>query len=135
MNKRLALVLLIALSVMLFATFIVYRLISSGSHHHNFTWDVISLFAFMLGIAGSTKLKRDGYEIILKYFFLCYIILFISSVLIALIFLHSTRSGRLVVEIVYYSWYAALAGLFPLSLYLKYKLKKSSTESTVADAN
>jgi hypothetical protein len=89
----------------------------------------------MLGIAGSTKLKRDGYEIILKYFFLCYIILFISSVLIALIFLHSTRSGRLVVEIVYYSWYAALAGMFPLSLYLSRRRNNSTLRPTIDHAN
>jgi len=134
-NMRILVVLVLAFSVAIFATFIVFHLIHSGSHHQNFIEDIVFAIAFLLGIAGMEILKRAGYRKITKYF-LVYSFAFIIAFFVLILVLHLTKTvSYIIVGIVYYSWYAALAGMFPLSLYLKYKKKKSSTESTFADAN
>jgi hypothetical protein len=137
MNRRLTVVLVLAFSIAIFATFIVLRLIygNGGSHHHNFIRDIVLGIAFMLGIAGIEIMKSAGYRKITKYF-LVYSFAFVIAFFVLILVLHLARSvSNIVVGIVYYSWYAALAGLFPLSLYLKFKKKRSSIQTTVADAS
>jgi cation transport ATPase len=136
MNSKTRVVLILALLIAIIATFIVFHLIygNGGPHHHDFYRDIVQGIAFMFGIAGIEILKNSGYRKITKYFLVYSFIFFIALIVLGL-FLHYTRLAIIIVEYVYYSWYAALAGMFPLSLYLKYKKKKSTSQSTVADAN
>jgi len=91
--------------------------------------------AFLLCFSGIEIMKSAGYKKITRYY-LVYSFVIVIAVFVLILVLHLPRLvSNIVVEIDYYSMYAALAGLFPLSLYLKYKKKKSTSQSTVSDAN
>jgi cation transport ATPase len=135
MNRNLIVVLVAAFLIASFVTFIVFRLINSGPHHKNIIEHIVQVIAFLLCFSGIEIMKSAGYRRITRYYLVYTFAIVIASFVLILV-LHLARSvSYILAEIDYYSMYAALAGLFPLSLYLKYKLKKSSTESTVADAN
>jgi hypothetical protein len=131
MNRRLVLVLFLALLIASFATFIVFHLLYSGSHHPNYLTEAVLVVAFLFVFAGSEKLKRAGYRKYPIYHILCSF-LFIT----ALAVLPLPKSVRhIVLEYGLYLFYALIAGMLPLAFYLDHKQKKSSTESTIADAN
>jgi O-antigen/teichoic acid export membrane protein len=131
MNRKLLVVLLLALLIASSATFIVFHLLYSGSHHPNYLREAVLVIAFLFVFAGSEKLKRAGYRKYPMYHILCSF-MFIT----ALAVLPLPKSARhIVLEYGLYLFYALIAGMLPLSFYLDHKQKKSSTESTIADAN
>jgi O-antigen/teichoic acid export membrane protein len=140
MNRKLLVVLLIAFSIALLASFMVHHILSnrignSGSHHQNVIEHIVQVIAFLLCFSGIEIMRSAGYRKITKYY-LAYSFVFVIAFFVLILVLHLPRSVSIILGgIDYYSWYAAIAGMFPLSLYLKYKKKKFNTESTVANAN
>jgi len=135
-------IIILAFSFVLLLTLILFYLlyrVDSGSHHHDFNRHVIFCIALISCFAGLNKLNRDGFGKITKYYVRCSVIFVISFLVLILVLIYflpfSKRVGTLVIEIVYYSYLAAIAGMLPLSFYLKHKQKKSITESIITDAN
>jgi hypothetical protein len=125
-------VLVMAFLIASFATFIVFQLISSGTHHY--LENAVQVIAFLFSFAGIDILKRAGYKKFPMRYIICSGIF--TFALIFLLFLPLPKQIRhIVLEFGPYLFNALIAGLFPLSLYLKYKENKSSTETTVADAS
>jgi hypothetical protein len=132
MYWRLTVIVVIAFSILICVTFAMFKLLyphgMTAQHLYN---DVAFAIAFLFALIGSGKIKRAGYKKYTLYHLLCSFIFTIALIVIP--FPKSVR--HVVLEYGIYLFYVLIAGLFPLSLYLKYKQKKSSTESTIADAN
>jgi hypothetical protein len=124
-------VLLLAILIASFATFIVFHLIFSGSHHPTYFREAVLVITFLFAFVGSDKLKRAGYRKYPMYHILCSFIFFIILVVLPL----PKSVSHVVLEYGLYLFYALIAGMLPLSFCLKHRQKKPSTESTVADAN
>jgi hypothetical protein len=131
MNRKLLVVLLLAFLIASFATFIVFHLIFSGSHHPTYFREAVLVITFLFAFVGSDKLKRAGYRKYPMYHILCSFIFVIILVVLPL-----PKSVRhIVLEYGLYSFYVLIAGMLPLSFYLSHKQKKPKTEPTVVDAN
>jgi len=135
MNWRLVLVLVVAILIALFATFIVSYLIHGGSQHPNYSKEAVLDASIAIGLplamVGSNRLKRAGYT---KYPMRH--MLSSSIFTMALLVVPFPKPVRhVVLEYGFCLFYVLIAVMLPLSFYLTHKQKRSSTETTVADAS
>ncbi len=82
-------------------------------------------------MAGSNMLKRLGHKKSPMRYILCSFVFAVS--LLFLPFPKSVRRG--VIEYGMYLYYALIAGMLPLSLYLNYRRKKSILQPTIDNAS
>jgi uncharacterized membrane protein (DUF485 family) len=108
---------------------------------HPFFFCLILVVGMSMGMVGFDELKRRGHRKVRRNLLICLTILLIFPLILAFtqIHMHWKIIGKDFTD-VYWSipfipFYVLAVASFPIALYLNHKQKKSSAESTVADAN
>lgn len=135
--KRMLLIALV-ISVAIFALFIAFHWNNPDWHFRSKTFieDAAIAIALALGMAGNQELDRGEHRRVRRITRNILIVWFsISLLLFGITRLYKTTVFDFVLDYLMYVLWLLFAAIFPLALYLNRKQKKSSTESTVADAN
>jgi hypothetical protein len=123
----------------------------SVPHHHfrDFMDALLLCMTLTLGLIGVKELKRGGHQRIYRFYRGCFIysfpvFLILTGILIGIamfskatgkVVLRETDVSDFVLQSYIYLLFAIVLAPFPLALYLNRNQKKTSAESTIADAN
>lgn len=131
MNWRLTVVLIVAFSIALFATFMVFYLISRGAHlsYHTLTRDVVMGISGAFGSLGFSQLKRAGKRKLAWVFIGSALTLICISLLCAPLFRRPL--SEYVADFIVCPGYLLFAAQLPLALYLNRKQSYSASQPTV----
>ncbi|MGA2350070.1 MAG: hypothetical protein ABSF70_06540 [Terracidiphilus sp.] len=132
---RLAVIVVIAFSILFCVSFVSFKLLyPHGMTTQNKIHDAVLMVSFFMAFAGKDILKRAGYKKFPMRYISCAAVFSVTPIF--LLFLPLPQQVKHIVgEYGPYLFYALIAGMLPLSLYLKHRKKKSNTESAVANAS
>jgi hypothetical protein len=127
------------LDVLLYAT-VLFAVITWGHVSQDFIKNAVEAVGLALGFVGSNDLRRGEHRKIHPGLVDFIIILLASIPILALLTtipaLAFTKAVQhVVLEIAFYSWFAIIAAIFPLSLYLNRKQNKFTSQPTIDNAS
>ncbi|MGD0939429.1 MAG: hypothetical protein ABR905_06915 [Terracidiphilus sp.] len=127
-------VIIVAFSVALFATFMVFYLIGRDPHynHHSLIRDAAMGVGLVFGAVGGEKLKRGGNKKLASFLFRSALICLCVSPFV--IFPFKRPISEYGSDFIFCAGSLLFGAQFPLALYLNRKQNSSRSEPTIADA-